>query len=66
MLVSALGLGVNALFDLSASWIGWFAGAIGTALCGFALNFFLLLKAPERQRFYGMVRKALGRDPAGE
>ncbi len=66
VLVSALGLGVNALFDLSASWIGWFAGAIGTALCGFALNFFLLLKAPERRRFYGMVRKALGRAPDGE
>lgn len=60
LIVSGIGLAVNSLFDLSASWLRWFAAAIGTALCGFVINFFLILKASERQRFFEMARKALG------
>ena len=61
VVVSAIGLCVNFAFDLSSSWFAWFGAAIGISVCGFTVNFFLILKRPERQQFYGMVRKALNR-----
>ncbi len=64
-LVCLIGLGVNALFDLSASWLHWFAGAALTGLLGLSLNLFVILNVEERrfllEKVSGKLRRLLGR-----
>ena len=59
--VAAIGVAVNLLFDLSASWLAWFSGAIATAILGFALNFMIVLGRKERAELCDRLRRKLSR-----
>lgn len=59
--VAAIGVAVNLLFDLSASWLAWFSGAIATAILGFALNFMIVLGRKERAQLCDRLRRKLSR-----
>lgn len=57
----AIGFVVNSFFDLSRSWLCWFAAAIITAFLSFAVNYMLVLSRQERQDFAAKIRKKLKR-----
>lgn len=57
----AVGFGVNAFVDVSASWPVWFAAAALTALLGFVINFLLVLDKQEQHKFAAAVKRKLKR-----
>lgn len=64
-LVSLIGWAVSRLLPLESSWLHWFSGAILTALLGFGLNLFVVLRREERQllreKIAGKLRRLAGR-----
>lgn len=61
VLVTVIGFCVKLPLNVGASWLYWFAGAVLTAVFGFALNFFLILRRAERKRLVAMLKKLPGK-----
>lgn len=57
--VSAVGMLISFLFDISGSWLAWFGAAAATALIGFIINFTVVLNRQEKRTLYTFVSKKL-------
>lgn len=59
VIVILVGYGVKLFVDVSAGWIGWFTGAIITAIIGFAVNMAIVLNKEERAMLADKVKRHL-------
>ena len=55
LILCVVGFAVNAVMNLSASWVMWFVGAALTGILGLTINIFLLLNKEERKMLYAKV-----------
>ena len=59
-ILCAVGAVVNAVMDLSSSWVMWFVGAILTGMLGLVINAVLLLNKEERSMLINKVFSKIG------
>ena len=60
VILCAVGAVVNAVMDLSSSWVMWFVGAILTGMLGLVINAVLLLNKEERSMLINKVFSKIG------